>query len=164
MKAQEHPLADVTVMCGQCAWYRASADREEVPSLCKRLDHKRIRFRRKVFLAYDCGFLSPHICREFKPGPSCPWLSSVWSGYDDYAPYISRGEVALEDSGFPGITFFVPQSDFADGKHLNPDGTIAWTRKQYYKGRKLITEFPDGTTVVGNCRQNPAKAEKKEGA
>lgn len=145
---------DFAVFCGACVLYRADADRPGQPSFCKRLDHKRIRFRRKVFLSYDCGRLSPNICREFVPSDNHPALQSAWRGYDDYAPLLPRDEVALEDAMFPGVTFYVPQSVFSDGAFLNADGSILWSRKQYYKGRKLLTEFPDGTVVQGNCKKN----------
>lgn len=147
-----HPFEDVIVFCGECARYKVNADMDGVESSCARLDHKRIRFCKKAFLAYDCGRLSSNICRDFVPSPLSPHLQSIWKDYDSYEPFLPRDEVALEDSSFPGVIFFVSQSAFADGGFLADDGSIRWTRKQYYKARQLWTEFPDGTVVKGNCK------------
>lgn len=153
MSEREHPLEHCPIFCGNCIYYNSHADEEGVLSTCKRLDHKRIRFRRKRFQAYDCGYLSQHICRDFEPAPMYKWLRKTWKSYDDYRPYIQASrEVCLEDSQYPRIMFFVSHDAFADGRFLNADGSIAWTRKQYFLKGKLVTEFPDGTIVKGNCR------------
>lgn len=153
----DHPLKDFPLFCGNCVHHKSNADQEAVESTCKRLDHKRIRIRRKSFQAYDCGYMNQCICREFEPVPYYRWLCSVWKGYDDYAPFIDRDEIALEDTMFPDVTFFVSHSDFADGNFLNSDGSIRWRRKQYYRGKRLYTEFPNGTVVRGNCQYNTKK-------
>ena len=51
-------------MCQDCKYFKINADIEE--SLCKRIDHKKVRFHKNPFSSYHCG--EHHIiCRDFEP-------------------------------------------------------------------------------------------------
>lgn len=68
-------------MCQDCKYFKINADREE--SLCKRIDHKKVRFHKNPFSSYHCG--EHHIiCRDFEPKHPEYADFKTWEGVDDY--------------------------------------------------------------------------------
>ena len=60
--------------CNECEFYRVDADRNE--SLCKRIDHKRVKFAVPWFKSYDCDHGC--ICSDFKPVEYYPAVYKNW--------------------------------------------------------------------------------------
>ena len=68
-------------MCQDCKYFKINADREE--SLCKRIDHKKVKFYKSPFSSYHCG--EHHIiCHDFEPKHPEYADFQNWNGIDDY--------------------------------------------------------------------------------
>lgn len=86
-------------MCGDCKYFKVDADRSE--SLCKRIDHKTVKFWRPYFASYDCG--QHHmICADFEPKhPEYADFKDKWEGFEDYW-------AAYKEAWLPSGTSTVP--------------------------------------------------------
>lgn len=140
--------------CGLCKFFKVNADREE--SLCKRLDHKQIRFYHPWFKSYDCGQFSQNLCADFKPNFSAvPALEKIWCGVDAYVGNIPEaGTTALYLGGDTNVQYKVRTKDFYDGSFMNGD-SIRCVEKSYYKidrksttGYRLVREHFDTPEMI----------------
>ena len=131
---------------GDCIHFSVNSDREE--STCRRLDHKHLIFAQSPFKAYDCGQMQGLVCKEFEPKKICRWLYEHWDGIYGYfgEDFKLKGLVWLIVDGDESVRYGVAYEDFWDGTFLNPDGTLKWVEKMYYRrtkkefGYKLVRE------------------------
>ena len=120
------------LQCGQCKYFRVGADREA--SICKRIDHKHIKFATPWFKSYDCGQFAGNVCRDFEPSDTIPWLKEHWRGWDDYWDGESiLGKVWLILDDDKSVRYAVLKTDFVNNTFLNEDGSLKWVEKEYYK-------------------------------
>lgn len=134
------------LQCGQCRFFKVDADRSV--STCKRLDHKNIKFAVPWFKSYDCGQYSSIVCREFEPSDTVPWLKDHWKGWDDYWDGEEQnGFIHLILNDDKSVRYAVRRKDFVDNTFKEPDGSLKWIYKEYYKqtrkspiGYELIKE------------------------
>ena len=100
-------------MCQDCKYFKVNADKEE--SLCKRIDHKKVRFHKSPFSSYHCG--EHHIiCRDFEPKRPEYADFKTWEGVDDYwNTYIKSWhngktprEICFHVGGDYSIDYYVP--------------------------------------------------------
>ena len=145
-----------SIHCGNCKFFNVNSDSKNIVSPCKRIDHKHIKFAKSFFKSYDCGQFHGCICRDFEPSPTFVHLYTHWLSYDDYFndTIKSTDTVALVLDGDFSVRYHVRRKDFADNTFLNPDGSLKFVEKQYYKqnhkspiGYSLIHEYPDGTII-----------------
>lgn len=147
--------------CQDCKYFRVNADREE--SICKRIDHKSIKFAKPWFKSYDCG-ASHIICRDFEPKHPEYTDFESWKGFDDYwkvfkeawlpnSKAIIRTSVAFTLHDDTSIRYYVLLTDFINGTFIK-DGKLLAFEKKYYKqsrkspiGYELITEKIDGVEI-----------------
>lgn len=140
------------VGCGYCKYCDPCANMEGQESRCKRLDHKHIQFAVPWFKSYDCGQLSAIMCADFKPVKWSKYLYEHWTSPIDYAANGDesriRGYVGLCLDGDQSVRYYVTMKDFWFNTFTNPDGSLKWVKKMYYKqsrssptGYKLITEW-----------------------
>lgn len=145
--------------CDSCKYCNPKADIDGVESPCKRLDHKHYSFAKATFYSYDCGYRNGCKCSDFEPRESCVWLYNHWN--KEYInEYISRiDEVSIIylciDHNWD-VRYAIRKTDFVNGTFLNPDGSLKWLRKEYYKqsrketlGYVYCNEYPDGTIEYG---------------
>lgn len=165
------------LMCGDCEFYKADADREGVESTCKRLDHKHLRFAKSPFKSYDCGRGMGTICKEFAPAARCKWLANNWDGLDSYLKenMIPRKPVPLVIDGDESVVYSVDFEDFFNGTFLNEDGSLRWTGKMYLKrcrkvpgvntlGFRLVRERNEESNHNCNAYRNDDDADRREGS
>ena len=142
--------------CGECKWFNVRADMEGVESTCKRLDHKHLRFAKKIFKSYDCGQFDTNTCADFKPDEKkVPWLYNHWDKVkEQIIPYKSNHAVSLNIDGDTSVKWAVKAIEFYDGTFLNPDGSLRWVYKYYSvpcrtspSKYKTLYEFPNGITL-----------------
>ena len=69
--------------CGECKYFKCNADQKDVESICKRLDHKVVKFSKSPFASYQCGEWNPPCC-DFEP---------KHPDYTDYQEWTSMEEV-----------------------------------------------------------------------
>lgn len=143
--------------CGDCIFFKVDADIKGRESTCKRLDHKHFQFRHFIFGSQDCGqHLQNGVCRDFKPKKCRVWLYEHWTSFDDYFSGFYRipenAELKLIIDGNNEISYSVNRLEFINNKFINPDGTLRWIYKTYYKRfrnakwfhYRLLNEYPDG--------------------
>lgn len=138
----------LSLQCGHCIWFNAKADLSNVESQCKRLDHKHLRFAKKIFASYDCGQDQETICRDFSPKASILWLYKNWEKVKaNIIPYGKDDIIYLNLDGNDDIRYGVRARDFYENTFQNEDGTLKWVCKKYMKrskksstGYKIVTE------------------------
>lgn len=134
--------------CDSCVYCKPSADMDNVESICKRLDHKKISFSKAVFYSYDCGQRNGCVCADFKPKKNYVWLYNHWR--DEFIiDYISQCNGLIDlclDHNWE-VRYQVRKKDFVLGDFINDDGTLKAVSKTYYKrsnssptGYKLVKE------------------------
>lgn len=138
------------VSCGLCKHFDVNADRPNVVSRCKRLDHKKIKFAKSYFMSYDCGQHSGGcVCRDFEPAKWAKYIHAHWTTYDDFFGEIKDNETVplVIDNDF-SVRYHVLKRDFVNGTFTNADGTLKWVYKMYYKqsrkafsGYELVKEY-----------------------
>ena len=121
------------IECGECKWFKVNADMDGVESTCKRLDHKHLRFAKKIFKSYDCGCFDINTCADFEPDEKkVPWLYNHWNEVKgQIIPYGDNNVVLLNVDGDTSIRWAVKAIEFYDGTFLNPDGSLRWVYKYY---------------------------------
>ena len=68
--------------CKDCKFFRVDADRNE--SLCKRIDHKTIKFAVPWFKSYDCGQYFHLPCADFIPKHIEYADAKEWTNFEDF--------------------------------------------------------------------------------
>lgn len=144
-----------SLQCGHCKWFNANADLSNVESQCKRLDHKHLRFAKKIFASYDCGKSQETICRDFIPQSGMLWLYKNWGNVKAaIIPYEENDIIYLNLDGNSDVRYGVRAIDFYENTFQNEDGSLRWVCKKYMKrdrksitGYKLITETNKSTKV-----------------
>ena len=136
------------IECGHCKYFNVKADMEGVESTCKRLDHKHLRFAKKIFKCYDCGQTQTTTCADFEPGDIAVWLKDHWSEID-IIPYKDTDVILLNVDGNADVRYAVKAIDFYNNTFLNTDGTLKWIYKYYsvqsrdsWTGYKTVYEYP----------------------
>ena len=141
------------IECGECKWFNVKADMDGVESTCKRLDHKHLRFAKKIFKCYDCGQWQPNTCADFEPKAGVVWLKKHWNEIKtQIIPYSEKDVIFLNVDGDTQTRWAVKAREFYDNTFINADGSLRWIYKYYPKqsrssvtGYKYIYELPDGT-------------------
>lgn len=138
------------VTCGQCKWHRGSAFMDGHESVCKRIDHKKVKLAEPWFKCYDCGQFSKYVCCEFVPTKSNVWLYQHWTKIEDFVKVPEKDtltNVWLILDNNKDIRYGVSAYDWFYGNIFDADGNLNWREKQYYKqskgtpyGYKLIKE------------------------
>jgi len=145
--------------CDGCKYCNPGAFLKNVESPCKRLDHKHYSFAKAIFYSYDCGQRNGCVCSDFEPRESCAWAYNHWN--KEYInEYVSK--IADTDTMYLCIDhnwevrYAIKKVDFVNGTFLNPDRSLKWLRKEYYKqsrkellGYIYCNEYPDGTIEYG---------------
>ena len=128
-----------------------------VESTCKRLDHKHLRFAKKIFKSYDCGCFDINTCADFEPDEKkVPWLHNHWDKVkEQIVPYGEFDYVELNIDGNTDVRYCVLGSDFYNNTFLNEDGSLKWRYKYYtVPDRKsclkyrTVYETPDGLKLT----------------
>lgn len=144
------------VTCGNCMYFNVKADLPEEESRCRRLDHKTYRFAMPYFRCYDCGQYNSNICREFRPNTVYKYLEDQWTDFDDWTNgKIHEGYVGITVGGDKTVRYYVRYRDFVYGTHVNPDGSLNWVKKCYYKQTR---ENEIGYKLVCVCNQEGVKS------
>ena len=128
----------IRIECKQCKYFKVNADMENVESTCKRLDHKRLRFAKKIFMSYDCGCCDVNTCADFEPDEKkAPWLYNHWNDVKkQIIPYGKNDYVTLNVDGNADVRYLVRGTDFYNNTFINKDGSLKWISK-YYAVRDL---------------------------
>lgn len=150
--------------CNECQFYRVNADREE--SICKRIDHKRVKFAVPWFKSYDCDHGC--ICSDFIPVEHYPAVYKNWQeigGFkgrwplwvEQWLPYKNTDVLTYFTIGKDtSIRYGVHLMDFVNGTMFDGD-VLKAVEKMYIKrvkksdknpiGYKVIRKSIDGVTV-----------------
>ena len=120
-------------------------------STCKRLDHKHLRFAKKVFLYYDCGQFNTNTCSDFEPNEGIGYLKEHWEEVkSQIIPYKDNEVILLNIDGDTDVRFAVSAKEFYNNTFINADGSLRWLYKYYTKqcrssmaGYKIVYEYPD---------------------
>lgn len=128
----------IRIECRHCKYFKINADMENVESTCKRLDHKHLRFAKKIFMSYDCGCCNINTCGDFEPDEKkVPWLYNHWNEVKkQIIPYGKNDYVALNIDGNADVRYLVRGADFYNNTFINKDGSLKWVSK-YYSVRDL---------------------------
>lgn len=138
--------------CGNCKYFRVDADINE--SICKRIDHKLVKFYTPWFKTYDCNQHSGVICSDFIPASWCVHAVNTWNGFNEYWKYYVEQWLTIADKT---VSFFINEdtsvsyqvllNDFLYNTMFDSDGNLKAVTKRYYKrskkspiGYELITE------------------------
>ena len=141
------------LQCGQCKYFKVDADREDVQSICKRIDHKHVKFSKSYFKSYDCGQFRGIVCREFYPADNCVWLKKHWFSYDDYYQDEKiKGLINFCIDDDFSVRYGVKVEDFINGTMYDESGNLKWVEKMYYKQRKPSKRYPTGYELVREKR------------
>lgn len=129
------------VGCGYCKYFEPLADRSKNKSECKRIDHKKVQFKRPIFTPSDYGYW--HIpCADFVPKYPEYADYKEWTTFEDFWPVYVKSWLPYEDenilqyfalNGNQDILYGVPLRDFIDGTMIS-DGVLHAVEKMYYKG------------------------------
>lgn len=151
------------VNCRHCKYSRYTETFQNKKSIiqseCKRIDHNHIRFANPCFIVYDCGRNLSHCCSDFEPSPGLPWLYNHWDKINIMLPK-ENATIPFTLNGDTSIRYYVRYLDFYNNTFLNPDGTLKWIYKLYYKKTRnifrdvLMREYADGK-VFKNGKQPP---------
>lgn len=148
--------------CGNCKFFRADADRNE--SLCKRIDHKTVKFYYPWFKSYDCNQHSGVICSDFIPASWCVHAVKVWKGFDIYwenyvKQWLNTKTVSFYINGDTSVCYQVPVMDFVYNRMFDKDGNLKAISRKYYKrskksstGYELITEKIDTPVCIHSLK------------
>lgn len=128
------------VTCKDCLFYNIKADLESEKSICKRIDHKMVKFADPWFACYTCG--QYHIpCCDFIPKHPEYEDFKEWTGFADFWPVFVKAWLPYEDenitvpfilNGNKEIRYHVPLCRFIDGTMLR-GGILHAIEKTYYK-------------------------------
>lgn len=147
--------------CGDCKYFRIDADRNE--SLCKRIDHKKVKFAIPWFKSYDCGQNFHIPCNDFEPKYMHYADAKSWDGFDNFWETYVKAWLPYQDenkliwfciNNDTNIEYGLPMKVFIQGNMIS-DNTLLATKKRYYKrtkegfGYKLITEDINGVEING---------------
>jgi hypothetical protein len=128
-----------------------------IQSECKRIDHNHIRFANPCFIGHACGGNLSRCGSDFEPSPGLPWLYNHWDKIDIMLPK-ENAVIPFTLDRDTSIWYYVKYLDFYNNTFLNPDGTLKWAYKMYYKkarnilGYGLMREYADGK-VFKNGKQ-----------
>lgn len=132
------------IECGECKWFKVNADMDGIESTCKRLDHKHLRFAKKIFKSYDCGCFDINTCADFEPDEKkVPWLYNHWNEVkEQIIPYGEFACVELNIDGNTDVRYCVLGSDFYNNTFINEDGSLKWLYKYYQvPSRSSVTHY-----------------------
>lgn len=148
--------------CGNCKYFRVDADRNE--SLCKRIDHKSVKFHTPWFKSYDCNQHNGIICSDFIPASWYINAVKEWNGFEEYwenyveqwLPYKKTDTtVSFIINGDRSVSYQVKLLDFIYNTMFDEYGYLKAVSKRYYKrdktssiGYRLITEKVDIPVIV----------------
>ena len=145
------------IECGECKHFKVNADMDGVESTCKRLDHKHLRFAKKIFKCYDCGCHETNTCADFEPHKGSLWLYENWEKVKaQIIPYTDSQTILLNVDGNTDVRYAIKATEFYDNTFRNEDGSLRWLYKYYSVPRKrtgrnakglpygILYETPDG--------------------
>lgn len=144
------------IECGECKWFKVNADMNSVESACKRLDHKHLRFAKKIFKSYDCGQFDINTCADFEPDErKVPWLYNHWNEVkEQIIPYGEFETIELNVDGNTDVRYAIWANDFYNNTFINKDGSLKWIYKYYQVPSRssvthydIVYETTDGITV-----------------
>lgn len=111
--------------CGDCKYFRINADRNE--SLCKRIDHKKIKFYMPWFASYDCGQTMHIVCSDFEPVEWHMYACKTWTCFEDYWRQYKETWLPYGDIGTT-LGFM----DFINGTMVK-NGVLKAVERMYFK-------------------------------
>ena len=131
--------------CGDCLYFKVNADMDNVESLCKRIDHKNIKFAVPFFKAYDCGQMYHIPCGDFIPKHLDYADAKEWTNFNDFwavyveawLPYGNENiTVPFTINGDTSVRYHVPLKKFIDGTMIIDD-VLQAVEKEYVKRAKI---------------------------
>ena len=131
--------------CKDCLYFNVNADRENVKSTCKRIDHKIIKFYTPHFKSYDCGQFSHIPCGDFIPKDLNRADCSGWTNFNDFwnvyvetwLPYRDENTtIPFIINGNRDVVYHVPLKRFIDGTMIE-NGVLQAIEKTYTKRTKI---------------------------
>ena len=158
--------------CGDCVYFRVDADRVNADQininqeniLCKRIDHKKVKFAISWFKSYDCGQSFHLPCADFIPKHLDYADAKEWSGFEDFWKVYVKAWLPYENEDIllwfclnddTQVRYGVPLKKFLDGTMIQ-DGILMAIKKQYYKrqhkndiGYTIINEEINGVQIDG---------------
>lgn len=137
------------IECGECKWFTSSADIDYkgAESRCKRLDHKHLRFAKKIFSGYDCGYWDTNTCSDFEPHKGALWLYENWDKVKaQIIPYSDRQVILLNVDGNTDVRYAIKATEFYNNTFRNEDGSLRWLYKYYTVPRKRTGRNANGLT------------------
>ena len=149
--------------CGNCKYFNVKADLDGVESICKRIDHKKVKFAVPWFKSYDCHQSSGIVCSDFKPASWCKYACKIWRGFEHYwkgyvdqwLPYKDiETTVGFTLNGNTEVRYKVKLMDFVNGTMFDGNKLKA-IEKEYYNidrkdvlGYRLVREKIDGVNIT----------------
>lgn len=133
----------ISLQCGDCKWFNCKADFTNEKSTCKRLDHKHLKFAKKIFKCYDCGKTQETICADFEPRADKVWLFKNWAKVKaQIIPYTAKDIIYLNIDGDTSVRYGVRATDFYNNTFIEKDGSLKWVKRYYMKqSRKTVTGY-----------------------
>lgn len=144
--------------CRDCKFYKPNAELDNIESICKRIDHKKIRFAVPWFKSYDCDHGC--ICSDFKPKEWLVATCNEWEqvgGFDNWwslwveqwLPYQNTNVYTWFTIGNnTSIEYGVKLLDYVYGRLYRNDGRLNAQKKRYYKMHKKSKKYPYGYELV----------------
>lgn len=140
--------------CGNCKYFKVDADRNE--SLCKRIDHKTIKFAIPYFKSYDCGQYRGCICSDFVPADYCVHAKKNWTNFDEYwigyveqwLPYSNTNTyISFTLNNDTSIRYRVKLLDYVYNTMFDGN-TLKAYEKVYYKQCRDKEKYPTGYKLI----------------
>lgn len=143
--------------CRNCKYYKADADMQGRECLCKRIDHKEIKFAVPWFKSYDCDFGT--ICSDFEPAEWQTAICREWeevggfAGFwplwvDQWCPYGKTDKlVYFTLNGDTNIRYGVRMMDYVQGK-MRAGNVLFAVERSYYRKHKTSEKYPTGYELV----------------
>lgn len=153
--------------CGDCVYFKVDADRAE--SLCKRINHKKIKFAVPWFKSYDCGQSFHLPCNAFMPKYMERADAKDWTNFEDFWRAYVKAWLPYQNEDILvwfcinddiTVRYGVPLKSFLDGTMIK-DNKLMAIKKQYFKrtnrneiGYTIINEDIQSVELGDNNGQN----------
>lgn len=127
--------------CGDCLYFDVNAERDNVVSICKRIDHKNVKFAEPYFKSYDCGQHYHIPCGDFIPKHLDYADAKEWTNFNDFWNAYVKAWLPYENENITipftindntDVRYHVPLKRFIDGTMIM-DGFLQATEKTYMK-------------------------------
>jgi hypothetical protein len=138
-------------------FYKPNADMQSVVNICKRIDHKKIKFAVPWFKSYDCDFGT--VCSDFKPSDWQTALCKEWKdlgGFEGWFSFWVEQWLSYQKidkniyfvlNGDISIRYGVPMLDYIYGNMIDKN-ILKANEKVYYKRHKVSDKYPIGYELI----------------